>query len=215
MRLAIAQAVAARPGLVILDAPSSQLPADSRDSFAEHLAQLVAGCSGVVVLLASASNEALGLGGDIVVLDGGVVVQAGSAADVSAHPFNLASAAATSWPQLNTLPMIARDGRCILSDGSRLQLPDGIPSPADGDCTLAFHPEDVTLERASPGCVRFVVRALAEQVRGEHRFMNVGFAGSEWMCPLTTTAPHTGALLNAFVDHTRLLMFDGAGTALT
>ena len=89
----------------------------------------------------------------------------------------------------------------MLADGSRLQLPEGRALPEAGDCTLAFHPEDVTLERASPGCVRFVVRAGAEEARGEHRFLNVNFAGAPWLCPLATPAPRTGALLNAFVDH--------------
>ena len=60
MRLAIVQAIAARPDLLILDAPASQLPPGTRDAFAENLAALVAGFSGVVVLLASSSCEALG-----------------------------------------------------------------------------------------------------------------------------------------------------------
>ena len=214
MRLAIAQAIAARPALLILDAPASQLPASLHDDFAEHLGDLVAGNQQILVLLASAAHEALGLRGDIIVIDNAAVVQSGSARDVSAHPVNLASAVATSWPTLNTLPMIAKDSRCLLSDGSRLQLPDGIPSPANGACTLAFHPEDATLERASPGCVRFVVRAGGEEVRGEYRFLNVTFANTEWMCPLEKGAPHAGALLNAFVDRSHLLVFDADGRAI-
>jgi ABC-type sugar transport system ATPase subunit len=214
MRLAIAQAVAARPALLILDAPASVLPASLHDDFAEHLGEIVAGSSAVVLLLASGAHEALGLRGDIVVLDGGAVLQTGAASDVSAHPVNLVSAIATSWPALNTLPMTAAEGRCMLSDGSRLQLPDGVSTPQDGDCTLAFHPEDATLERASPGCVRFVVRAGAEEVRGEYRFLNVTFANREWMCPLEKGAPHAGALLNAFVDRSHLLVFDADGRAI-
>lgn len=214
MRLAIVQAAATRPDLLILDAPASQLPTDTRDAFAETLAALVAGCPASVVLLAAHSCEALGLAGDIVVIDAGAVVQTGSASEVSNHPLNLASAVATSWPQLNTLPATARDGRYLLSDGSSMQLPDDLPEPAEGDCTLAFHPEDVTLERASPGCVRFVVRAGAEETRGEHRFLGVGFANATWLCPLVTAAPHPGARLNAFVDRSRLLVFDASGRTI-
>lgn len=214
MRFAIAKALAARPTLLILDAPAGALPASQYDDFAEHLGELVAGSNLHLLLLASAAHEALGLRGDIVVIDGGAVVQAGAASDVSAHPVNLASAVATSWPTLNTLPMTAREGRCLLSDGSRLQLPESIATPRDGACTLAFHPEDATLERASPGCVRFVVRAGEEEVRGEYRFLNVTFANRRWMCPLEKSAPHAGTLLNAFVDRSRLLVFDAAGRAI-
>jgi hypothetical protein len=34
------------------------------------------------------------------------------------------------------------------------------------------------------------------------------------MCPMTVAQPHVGALLNAFVDRSRLMLFDGGGTAL-
>ncbi len=214
MRLALAQALAERPALLILDAPASQLPGDVRDAFAADLKEMLAGFAGVALVLASAAEEALGPDGDIVVIGGGAVIQRGAARDVSGHPANLASAAATSWPVLNTLPMTAREGRGVLADGSRLQLPEGRMLPEAGECTLAFHPEDVALERASPGCVRFVVRAGAEEARGEQRFLNVNFAGAPWLCPLATPAPRTGALLNAFVDQSRLMVFDAEGQAL-
>lgn len=214
MRLAIVQALSARPSLLILDGPAGGLPSSVHDDFAEHIGEMVAGSHAVVVLLASGAHEALGLRGDIAVVDGGAIVQAGSAADVSAHPVNFASAVATSWPTLNTLPMTVREGRCQLSDGSSLQMPEGLPTPPDGACTLAFHPEDSTLERASPGCVRFVVRSAAEEVRGEFRFLNVGFAKQAWMCPLATAAPHEGTLMNAFVDRSHILVFDASGRAI-
>lgn len=214
MRLALAQALAERPALLILDAPASQLPGEVRDTFAAGLKELLSGFAGVALVLASAAEEALGPDGDVVVFGGGAMIQRGTAREVSGHPVNLASAQATSWPVLNTLPMTAHDGRGVLADGSRLQLPEGRMLPETGDCTLAFHPEDMTLERASPGCVRFVVRAGEEQARGEHRFLNVNFAGAPWLCPLATLAPRTGALLNAFVDQSRLMVFDAKGQAL-
>jgi hypothetical protein len=34
------------------------------------------------------------------------------------------------------------------------------------------------------------------------------------MCPLAVAAPHEGALLNAFVDRSRVMMFDTEGKAL-
>lgn len=214
MRLALAQALAGRPALLILDAPASQLPGDVRDRFAADLKDMLAGFAGVALVLASAAEEALGPDGDIVVIDAGAVIQRGAAQDVAGHPASLASATATSWPVLNRLAMTAREGRGMLMDGSRLQLPERFVLPDTGNCTLAFHPEDVTLERASPGCVRFVVRAGAAEARGEHRFLNVTFAGAGWLCPLLTDPPVAGARLNAFIDASRLMMFDADGRAL-
>jgi ABC-type sulfate/molybdate transport systems ATPase subunit len=212
MKLALAQAVAARPALLIIDGPTAQFDPVASDELLLALPGLLAQATGVVVLLAASAGEALALNGDITVVAGGRVIQSGRADEVAAHPVNLASAIATSWPQLNTLAMTARDGRWLLADGSRLQLPDSVALPSEGVCTLAFHPEDVALERASAACLRFVVRAAAP-VRGG--YLPVTFAGARWMCPLTFTAPHAGVLLNAFVDRSRLMMFDAAGNALS
>jgi glycerol transport system ATP-binding protein len=212
MTLAIAQAVAARPALLIVDAPTAQLSPEAGDDLLLALPGLLAPATGVVLLLAASAGEALALSGDLAVFAGGRLIQSGPAGEVTTHPVNLASATATSWPQLNTLAMMARDGHWLLADGSRLQLPESVALPAEGPCMLAFHPEDVTLERASAGCLRFVVRAVGP-VRGG--YLSATFAGAAWMFPLTGAAPHEGALLNAFVDRSRLMMFDAAGKALS
>jgi ABC-type sugar transport system ATPase subunit len=211
VKLGLAQAAAARPALLLIDAPAALLTAEARDELGAAMTSLLVAASGVILVLAGSADEALSLGGDIVVMQGGAVVQAGRFDAVSTHPVNLAAAIATSWPQLNTLPMTAHEGRGRLADGSRLQLPESVALPAEGACTLAFHPEDVTLERASSGCVRFVVRAA--QPNG--RFQGVSFAGATWLCPPLAQAPHPGALLNAFVDRARLMLFDAEGKAVT
>jgi hypothetical protein len=42
----------------------------------------------------------------------------------------------------------------------------------------------------------------------------VTFAGSDWLTPQASLAPHTGAILNAFVERTRLMAFDANGNAI-
>lgn len=212
MKLALAQAALARPRLLIVDGPTAQLSPEAGDDLRLALPGLLAPATGVVLLLAASAAEALALNGDTAVFAGGRLIQSGGAGEVAAHPVNLASAIATSSPQLNTLAMMARDGRWQLSDGSRLQLPEGLALPAEGGCTLAFHPEDVTLERASPACLRFVVRVAGPVQDG---YLPATFAGTTWMCPLAVEAPHAGALLNAFVDRSRLMLFDAEGKALS
>jgi ABC-type sulfate/molybdate transport systems ATPase subunit len=212
MKLALAQAALARPQLLIVDAPTAQLTPEAGDDLRLALPGLLAPATGVVLLLAASAAEALALSGDTAVFAGGRLIQSGGVGEVAAHPVNLSSAIATSWPQLNTLALMARDGRWQLGDGSRLQLPESLALPAEGGCTLAFHPKDVTLERASPGCLRFVVRAAGPVRDG---YLPATFAGATWMCPLAVEAPHEGALLNAFVDRSRLMLFDAEGKALT
>jgi glycerol transport system ATP-binding protein len=214
MRLAIAKARADRPALILLDAPGAGLDLELRERFVADLKTMLEGTGAVVVLAAATADEARGLDGQIVVLDRGVVIQTGAAAEVLAHPVNLTAALATSYPRLNTLGMTAHDGRGVLADGSTFQPPDGLPWPVEGPCTFAFRPDDTTLERAGAGCLRFVVRAAGEEVIGGRRFVRITFANANWLTPQPAAAHPPGAILNAFVERRRLMVFDENGKAI-
>jgi ABC-type sulfate/molybdate transport systems ATPase subunit len=213
LRAAVAKAKAERPTLILLDAPSTGLELDARENFITDLREMLAGAGAIVILVAGSADEALGLDGNVVVLSDAAVVQSGPAAEVFAHPANLTAALATTFPRLNTLAMTAHGGRGVLSDGSSFAPPEGLSWPEEGACTLAFHPEDMTLERAGAGCLRFVVRAAGEEMIGGRRFVRVAFANANWLTPHPAIAPHAGAVLNAFVERTRLMAFDASGKA--
>lgn len=213
-RQAIAKARGERAKLILLDAPSAGLETDVRERFIADLKSMLADTGAVVVLAAGDADEALGLDGQVVVLSRGEVIQAGAAAEVFAHPANLKAAVATSFPVLNTLAMTARDGRGVLADGSTFQPPEELRLPGDGPCTVAFHPDDMRLERAGAGCLRFVVRAAGEEIIGGRRFVRVRFADASWLTPQASSAPHMGAILNAFVERSRLMAFDASGRAI-
>lgn len=215
VRLAIGKAMQDQPALLLLDAPCSGMTPEQRGRFVVELGQMVAGARGVVVLLAGGADEAMGLGGRAVVLGEGRVQQAGPLVDVFERPINLASAVATAWPSLNTLAMTMEAGRGRLADGSSLTPPQGVNLPASGPCVLAFRPDDSTMTRETPGCVRFVVRAVGEQKVSARTYKKLGFAGHTWLSPLVAAEPPpAGAVLNLFVDRGKVLVFDGEGAAI-
>lgn len=214
VRLAIGKAIQDRPALLLLDAPATGLPAEARARLASDLGTMLAEARGVVVLLAGGADEAIGLGGNVVVLSGGLVQQTGPVGDVVARPANLAAAIATAWPGLNTLPMAMDGGRGRLADGSSLHLPEGIGLPAQGGCTLAFRPDDSTLARETPGCMRFVARAVAEERVSGRRYERLTFGRESWLSPLTAAAPPPGVVINVFVDRSKLMAFDAHGAAI-
>jgi ABC-type sulfate/molybdate transport systems ATPase subunit len=214
LRVAIALAREEKPVLILLSAPSAELDHGIRERFLADLGPMLADTGAVVVLLAGSVDEAAGLGGDVVVLSNGRLVQSGAAKDVFAHPANLAAALATSHPALNMLPMSARNGSGVLPDGSTFQPPDGVALPKTGDCTLAFRPEDTLFERHGATCVRFVVRAAGEESISGRRFVRLTFAGSTWLTPQPAVSLPPGAMLNAFVDRARLMVFGAEGDAI-
>jgi ABC-type sulfate/molybdate transport systems ATPase subunit len=215
VRLAMAMAVEERPGLILLDSPASELELQSRERFVTDLGPMFAGLNPMVVVLVGAADEALGLAGQAVVLAAGQAVQVGPVAEVMTRPANLAAARVVA-PVLNTVAMVAREGAGVLADGAVFQPPEGVVLPVAGACTLAFHPDDVTLERKDAACVRFVVRAAGgtkEGVAGK-RYARVAFAGATWLTPEPAVAVAPGMMLNAFVDRSRLMVFDAEGKAV-
>ncbi|HEX5007607.1 MAG TPA: hypothetical protein VFV70_10870 [Hyphomonadaceae bacterium] len=215
LRLAIALAREEKPALILLDAPSMELDRDVRERFVADLGSMLADTGAVVVLIAGSADEAVGLGGDIIVLSRGDLVQSGAAADVFAHPANLAAAIATSHPALNIVQMSARDGSGVLPDGSTFQPPEGVMLPADGACTLAFRPDDTLFERQGAACVRFIARAAGEESISGRRFVRLTFAGSNWLTPQPAAGLPLGAMLNVFVDRARLMIFGAGGETTT
>jgi glycerol transport system ATP-binding protein len=211
VRLAIGAARDVRPSLLLLDAPALQLAGDMRGRFLADLGTMLADPGAVVVLVAGLPDEALALGGDVLVLESGKVLQHGPAAEVFGRPLSLVVALVTSHPAPNTLAMAAREGRGALADGSTFQPPEGLAFPSSGACTLAFRPEETRFERRSPSCLRFVVRAVGEETVAGRRFARLRFADTEWLAPLPAESPPAGAMINAFIDPAHLMVFDESG----
>jgi glycerol transport system ATP-binding protein len=215
LRLALACALLERPALLLLDTPAADLHGEMRQRFLADLPALLEGMPGVVVHAVGSADEAKALGGDVLVLDKGKALQLGTSAEVFAHPGNLTVAASTSWPALNVVTFSMGEGFGVLSDGSRFHPPAGLPMPAGGMCTLAFRPDDTTLERRDEGCLRFAVRAVGEETVAGRRFARLAFANAEWLAPAQDAQLAPGVIVSVFVDRSRVMVFDGDGLAVS
>lgn len=211
VRLAIACALARKPGLIVLHAPASGMSGAARAQFLLDLQDMFAEQASVIVLVGSA-DEAMALGGDVAVFDHGAMVQVGRVADVFAHPRNLAVACATASPTLNLLPLVMEAGVGRMADGSCFTPPPGLALPEAGACTLAFRPDDLQRERTDPYAVRFVARINGADNHPSD-YAHVTFGGAHWSAPASLAAG-TSRVFSAFVDRRRLLVFDADGRAI-
>jgi len=85
-RVALARALAPRPRALLLDEPLSALDARSRGRAARELARLLAELEVPALLVTHDFAEAALLGDEVAVLDGGRIVQRGTAAELAARP---------------------------------------------------------------------------------------------------------------------------------
>jgi ABC-type bacteriocin/lantibiotic exporters, contain an N-terminal double-glycine peptidase domain len=94
-RLALARALLADPGVLILDEPTTHLDPDTRDTVLEDLLAATAGCS---LLLITHDPARLDLLDEILVVVGGRVVQRGTHAELLEREGWYHQAAAASQP---------------------------------------------------------------------------------------------------------------------
>ncbi len=142
-RVAIARALAGEPALLLLDEPTAALDAAAAMSLRTALRDHLRALSAVTILVTHNALDALLLTDRLVVMDDGVVVQAGSPADVAAHPRTQHVA---SLVGLNLLRGTAVDGAVRLADGTEVVAAERLSGPA----FAAFSPRSVSLFTERP-----------------------------------------------------------------
>ena len=142
-RVALARALATDPRLLLLDEPLAALDAGTRLQVRADLRRHLAGFSGAAVVVTHDALDAMVLADRLVVMERGTVVQAGSPAEVAAHPRTDYVARLVG---LNLVRGVASSGRVDLDGGATLTS----SGHADGDVFVAFRPTAVTLHRTRP-----------------------------------------------------------------
>jgi molybdenum ABC transporter ATP-binding protein len=148
-RVALARALARRPEALLLDEPLSALDARTRASASRELAALLRETGVPTLLVTHDFTEAALLGDRVGVLDGGRVVQHGTAAELAASP---ASAFVADFTGAVVLTGTARAG----ADGLTHVALDGggavaSTEPGDGPVAVSLFPWEVVIEpRGAP-----------------------------------------------------------------
>ena len=165
-RAALARALATDPGLLLLDEPLAAMDAGARAELRRGLSRHLAAYEGTCLVITHDPIEAMTLGDQLVVLEAGHVVQAGSPDELSSHP---RSRYVAELLGLNLYRGRAEGGTVALASGRRLVAAD--PVPTAGDVFAVIPPRAVALHRAVPeGSPRNVWKGVVEDldVVGNH-----------------------------------------------
>ena len=165
-RVALARALATDPRLLLLDEPLSAMDAGARAELRRGLSRHLAAYEGTCLVITHDPIEAMTLGDQLVVLEAGRVVQAGSPEELSSHP---RSRYVADLLGLNLYRGRAEQGSVVLANGHRLIAAD--PVPAGGEVFAVVPPRAVALHRVMPeGSPRNVWKGVVEDldVVGNH-----------------------------------------------
>jgi molybdate transport system ATP-binding protein len=159
-RVALARALATDPALLLLDEPLAAMDAGARAELRRGLSRHLAAFEGTCLVITHDPIEAMTLGDQLVVLEAGRVVQAGTPDELSAHP---RSRYVAELLGLNLYRGRIRDESVELPGGRRLIAAD--PLPDEEDVFAVIPPRAVALHRRLPeGSPRNVWRGVVEDL---------------------------------------------------
>ncbi len=145
-RVALARALAPQPRVLLLDEPLSALDARTRARAGRELSTILHSLEIPTVLVTHDFNEAALLGDEIGVIDGGAIIQRGSASELAAAPATAFVADFTGAVVLTGTARSDRDELTVVDlDGG------GVASSTDrgsGRVALSVYPWEITIRHA-------------------------------------------------------------------
>jgi putative spermidine/putrescine transport system ATP-binding protein len=142
-RVALARSLAFNPRVLLLDEPLSALDAKLREALRSELGRLLQDLSLTAVYVTHDQVEAMSLGHELIIMQGGRIEQAGTPLEVYTRPAS--PFVATFLGSANLL-----EAECVQIDGEiRLRLPFAdMPVPfgtLPGPCRVMIRPEDIVI----------------------------------------------------------------------
>jgi len=142
-RVALARALATDPRLLLLDEPLAALDASTRVSVRRDLKRALSQFEGIRILVTHDPLEAIALADRLVILEGGRILQSGTAAEVTQRP---RSRYVADLVGVNLMRGRAGGGHIAIEGGGTLTAMDG----TDGEVFAVVHPRNVALYRSQP-----------------------------------------------------------------
>jgi multiple sugar transport system ATP-binding protein len=149
-RLALGRALIARPRILLLDEPLTNLDAKLRHDMRAELKRLHRTLGTTIVYATPDELEALSMGEEIAVMEAGRVVQRGAPDELYERPMNVYVAAKIGSPHMNLFPgRVTDDGRAVATALGAIPVTHGGLEPR-APVTLGVRPADVRIGEVAP-----------------------------------------------------------------
>ncbi|EIE49402.1 glycerol-3-phosphate transporter ATP-binding subunit [Salipiger aestuarii] len=168
-RVAMGRAIVRDPALFLFDEPLSNLDAKLRNQMRIEIKALQRRLGVTSIYVTHDQVEAMTMADRIVVLNGGVIEQIGTPAEIYHAPASTFVASFMGAPPMNLMTAEVADHGLHLGDGAAVM---AAPNGYRGPVTMGIRPEDV---RIGTGSARFDV-TLVEEL-GAHRLLHGQIAG--------------------------------------
>ena len=211
-RTAMARALAKDADLLLFDEPLVNLDYKLREELRVEMREIFKRRSAVVVYATTEPLEALLLGGSVVVLDQGRVLQTGSTVEVYHHPQTFRVGQVFSDPPMNIIDGVVADGEARLGGKIRVPLQGHLAELPSGRYSFGTRANHISISRSAADDV--AIKAVTElaEVSGSETFIHVGHHDTSWV--IQEEGVHSlglGRQIQVFVNPRHIFAFDDQG----
>ncbi|MFZ0614342.1 MAG: ABC transporter ATP-binding protein [Desulfobacterales bacterium] len=211
-RIAIARSLVKNANLLLLDEPLANLDYKLREELREELQDIFREREAIVVYTTTEPTEALMLGGHIVVLDEGRILQTGATTGVYHSPATLRVAEVFSDPPINYIGARVKGNVAEAGRNVRVPLLDHMQGLPEGSCLFGVRAHHLFLSKTGDRDVEIKAVVELSEINGSETFIHVRHAGT----PLVVheTGIHSrkiGQEIAIYVDPANLFVYDEAG----
>jgi len=211
-RTAIARALVKDAQLLLLDEPLVNLDYKLREELRVELQQIFKARDSIVVYTTTEPTEALMLGGNIVVMHEGRVLQSGPTAEVYHNPASISVAAVFSDPPINRIDTRVKNGFAELGRILSVPLDGHLTGLPEGDYVFGVRSNHLFLNRQHERDIKITAKVELAEINGSETFIHVVYNDA----PLVVQEEgihqrKLGSEIDIYVRPRKFYIFDAAG----
>lgn len=171
-RVALARSLVKNANILLLDEPLVNLDYKLREQLREEFKKIFSSkASEEAILIYSTTDpvEAMQLGGEVIVMDEGKILQQGSAKEIYEHPRTTKVAEITNDPAMNLVDGEIKGKKIILNKKVSLNIPKHFKGLPDGKYSFGIRASGVTLDKSG-----FPFQIELAEISGSETFLHLG-----------------------------------------
>jgi len=211
-RIAIARALVKDAQLLLLDEPLVNLDYKLREELRTELQDIFEQREAVVVYTTTEPTEALMLGGNVVLLDEGRILQTGLTHEVYHNPATTKVAEVFSDPPINYLACAVQGQKACLGEVTEFPLTSHLKSlPAD-QYIFGVRSNHLSLKQNSAEDTEIHTKVELAEINGSETFIHVIYDSSRLVVQEDGIHPlRIGTEISIYVNPSSFFVFDEAG----
>ena len=211
-RCAIARALIKNSSLVLLDEPLVNLDYKLREELREELRELFGAGEAIVVYSTTEPLEALTMGGKVIVMDKGRVLQMGPSSSVYHRPGSINVAKVFSDPPMNMIEVEIQDGVASAEGEFELPVTGPLLSIGDGRVTLGIRANHLQLKPNSGEELAIEGRVELSEISGSETFVHIAHNRTSWVVQEPGVQEYEiGSKITIYLDSEKLYAFGETG----